>query len=191
MRIIENGKLEETGSVEIKGVTLEMMRWWIMHRTRESYKMWHHDHIDFKVLRRPERGEVGYTYIVKERFGKYLVSLKSTIEEWSDTASTVLHKTYLHPWPVPMYNLRVRLKFAATPAGLMLHSTHVVGSDNPIWGRLWNFITRKFIYTEKLRAAYARHAEEESENFPNFLKKLYAERGGDNGNIVRALDQTI
>ena len=175
MKVIENGKLEETGSVEIKGITPEMMRWWVMNRTRERYQMWHPDHIDFRVLHKPELGEVGYTYLVKERFGEYLVSLKSTIEEWNDTTSTVLHKTYLHPCPFPMYNLRVRLKFEGTPDGMILHSTHTVGSDNPVWGRLWNFITRKFVYTAKLRAAYARHAEEESENFPQFLTKLYAE----------------
>ena len=176
MKIIENGKLEETGSIEIKGVTPEMMRWYNMHRTRERYFMWHPDHIDYKVLHKPEKGYVGYIYQVKERFGKYLVLLKTVVEESSDTTLTVRHKTSIDHWP-PFYR-RVHLKFEGTPAGLILHSKLTVGSDNPVWGRLWNFITRKFLYTEKFREAYIKHAREESENFPKFLPKLYAEYAG-------------
>jgi hypothetical protein len=175
MRKTENGKLEETKSAEIKGVSVEMMRWWITHRSREKYRLWHPDHIDFIVKHKPEKGYVGYSYIATERFGKYQVSLDSTILEWTDNTATVLHKVILHPWPFPVFNLRVRMVMKNTPEGIFMDSTHTIGSDLPVLGCFWNFITRNFIYTDKLRAAYAQHVKEESENFPQFLSKLYAE----------------
>lgn len=176
MKIIENGKLEEKKTAEIKGVTLEMMRWWITHRTQQNYRLWHPDHIDFIVRHKPKTGYEGYSYVATERFGKYRVSLESTILEWTDNTTTVLHKVILHPCPFPLYNLRVRMVMKNTSEGIIMDSTHTIGSDLPVLGRFWNFITRNFIYTDKLRTAYARHVKEESENFPQFLSRLYAER---------------
>jgi len=176
MKIIENGKILEVESVEIKGITPEMMTWYSRHRDTERYKLWHPDHIEYKLVKDAPKGSyAGRVYHVTERFGKYLVVLKSTTGKAVGNSSTVLHRVCRGHFPIPLFNLRVSLEREYTSDGMILRATHVVGSDVPVIGRFWNWITRKFIYTPDFQAAYEKHRNEESYNFPKFLPKLYAE----------------
>ena len=172
MEIIHNGKIRMTGSREMKGITPEMMVWWSTHRTKERIKMWHPDHLDFKVLYKPEKGHVGSVYKIKEKHGKYTLDMKLTVYGVTD-------KSFTHVQKARGYIRNTHIEFEATPDGMIMHSTSIIGSDNPVFGRLWNFITRKFLYTEKYQAASAQHSGvEEAANLQEFLPKLYAECAG-------------
>lgn len=167
-KVIWNGKLEITGSHEVPGVTPAMMLWWSVHRNKERYKMWHPDHIDFKVLYKPEKGHIGSVYIEKEKHGSYMVNKKLVVVGMSDNSFTVRQNGR-------GYIRLTHIIFEPTATGMIMNSTQIIGSDNQFFGRFWNWVTRTFLYTKKYRAAAAKHGVLENESVPKFLPKLYAE----------------
>ena len=168
-KVAWNGKLEVTRTWEVKSVTPKMMTWWFTHRkNKERYKLWHADHIDFRVLYKPEKGHIGSVYYEKQKVGNAVHKITAVVLGVSDTTYTQL----IHH---PLYTTVIYSEFEATPTGTIVHDTFIVVSDNRVFGRFWNFMTRKFLYTEKSRAAHGPHAAVERENLSNSLPKLYAE----------------
>jgi len=107
---------------------------------------------------------------VKERVGKHHVVSFSTFSEVSTPAfMVILHRTPLYRWRT--YSWR-----EFTAEGVTTGGVHIVGSDGRIWGRFWNWITRKFLFTEELREAHDIHANEEFANQEKLIKKVWAER---------------
>jgi hypothetical protein len=171
MNLSKTGKLEWEGSVEIDGVTPEMMMWYSLNRNTERYKLWHPGHIEFKTLYKPPQGYAGTVYLIKEKVGKYVVKMRLTVTEVTDNTFAGIFRTQ-------GYNWFFHLRFESTPRGMVLHSSHSLGSDNPLWGPAWNWFIRNFLYTRGLRAAHAIHGREEKENLQKFLPRLYRECSG-------------
>ena len=176
MQVFDNGRLwYESPTRVMKGVTLEMVQWYnsqrSMTRDKESYKQWHPDHLDFKVLHESTmKGNVGHSHWAKERVGPHhVVSFKTVSEVSIGDTILILHRT---PW----YQWRTFSMREYTPEGVIIRGVHIVGSDNPYWGRVWNFITRKFLFTEELREAHDTHADEEFANTEKAIKEAWAER---------------
>lgn len=172
VRVVWNGMMvpEPSEPRVQEGVTPEMMIWWSMNRNKERYKMAHPDHIDFKTVYKPEKGQVGTRFYHKEKHGRYMERTTFVVEGISDHTFDIAIKSR-------GFTRRTHLVFEAVPGGTKISSTQIIGSDNPIWGRFWNFITRKFLYTAEYRAACAKHGSEEfgPEGTPKILPKLYAE----------------
>ncbi len=170
MKVIYNGMLEMETAREIKGVTPAMMRWWSVHRTKERYKLSHPDHIDFQTLYKPEEGHIGSVYAIKEKHGRFMLDMKVIVQGITDS-------TFTHVQIARGYRRQTHLVFEPTPDGMILHSHHIIGSDNPVWGPLWNWVTRKFLISDEYRAAIAKHGQEETANYAKFLPQLYAQYG--------------
>jgi len=174
VRVIWNGKLEITFTREVEGLTPKMMIWWLTHRKdTERYKLWHPDHIEFKVLYKPEKGHVGSVYFEKQKRAGSLEKITAVVLAVSDTTYAQLFRC-AGRW-LPRYTIQLFEEFEPTPTGTIVHGIQIVGSDNRVWGRFWNFITRKFLFTEKTRARQAEHGLLERENSLKILPKLYAE----------------
>lgn len=168
VKVIWNGKLLITSSHKIKGLTPEMMVWWSTHRSTERIKMWHPDHVYFKVKYKPESGHAGSVYKIKEKHGKY--TLYHTL-----TVHGVTQNSFTFTQNARGYLRNSHIEWEATPDGCIANSTSVIGSDNPVWGRFWNWVTRKFLFTDTYRAAAAKHSLTEGENLKAFLPKLFEE----------------
>ena len=173
IRVIKNGKLEVSRTYELRGVTPEMLSWYRLARTKEWYKMWHPDHIDYKLLYKPAEGSIGAVYSETQKVGGRVYEMKKTILAQTDEISEIILK-------FPLFSIWGRLVCENTPTGTVRHSTQVYGSDNPVWGRAWNFVLRKFVLPRFLED-FSRHQDEEMVNTMDFLPKLYAEAAGKAG----------
>jgi len=152
----------------LPGVTPDMMRWWSLNRNRERYRMAHPDHIEFKTVYKPENGDVGTRFYHEEKHGKYMEKTYFVVEGISDNTFNICIKSR-------GFTRRTHLKFEPAQGGTYLSSTTIIGSDNPYWGRIWNWVTRKFLFTADYRAACAKHGKEEFTTTPQILPKLFAE----------------
>jgi hypothetical protein len=168
MKVIENGKLQIKKTTEIKGVTPQMVAWYAKDRNKDSYKMWHPDHIDYKCIKNgPNGGHVGSVYLETQKLGKHIYKMKKTIFEYSDTVSAITLK-------FPLFTIRSRTISDQKPTITIRRTTQVIGTDMPVVGRLWNWYLRKLILPEFLRD-HDKHAAEERENYTSMLPKLYNE----------------
>jgi len=171
--VVWNGMMAQQSDAPrlLPGVTPEMMHWWSLNRNKERYKMVHPDHIEFKTLFKPEKSDVGTVFYHEEKHGRYMEKTRFVVEGISANTFDIAIRSR---W----FTRRTHLVFEAAPGGTYLSSTGIIGSDNPYWGRLWNWFTRKFLYTAEYRAACAKHGKDEFTVTPQILPKLFAEATG-------------
>ena len=171
--VVWNGMMAQQSDAPrlLPGVTPEMMHWWSMNRNKERYQMVHPGHIEFKTVYKPANGDVGTRFYHEEMHGKYMEKTHFLVEGISDNTFDICIKSR-------GFTRRTHLTFMPGPGGTYMSSTTIIGSDNPYWGRLWNWFTRKFLYTADYRAACAEHGKLEFTNTPQLLPKMFAEATG-------------
>jgi hypothetical protein len=183
---------------ELKGVTVEMLRWWYGHldgsiehmgRTYPRYLVWHpRDHIHYKDLSRLPDGSAGTgtrRQIVEAFLGepRYLVNIIDRVAHL-DEAGLLLVTEQVGLNIGPLGSLLIPIggevstlehRFFRTAGGSRIESRLLVGSDTP-FGRLFlnRYARPRFILPDDMGRAWLQHNVEEVGAMELFLPALYA-----------------
>ena len=168
VREIENGKIEVTSRIVVKGVSPDQISQFFLSLDDERYRQWHPGHhLEFKTIHQPEGGEiVGTISYFKERFedGRVLATKVKTLE--AVPGRRAVQKS-ISPWWKP-FVLIVGLE--PIPEGTLVTHQIVAGTDFPLLGRPFNLILRRIFLKESNVQAIHSHANEEFTNLERLLK---------------------
>lgn len=164
IKIGKNGVVVITKTMQLNGVTPEMLKWFGQNLGVENYLKWHPDHIARKKVEEP--GKPPY-YLETQRLGKKVYAMKLVKSERFPDGS---HATTLK-FPLFTYYSRSIAKLAA--AGVSQASESWIGSTMPVLGHLWNWYLRVFVLPDFLKILFI-HQDEEGANTEKIVPGLYA-----------------
>ena len=165
VKIGKNGVVETSKTVEMKGVTPEMLDWFNKNLDLELYLKWHPDHIDRKKIERPGKSPI---FLETQRVGNKVYKMRLKRSERLPDGTHVSRLRY------PLWVFHSESKTVPTPTGVIRYSKGWVGTDFPVVGRLWNWYLRLFVLPDFMKRQF-QHQDEESVNTVNVLPRLYAE----------------
>jgi uncharacterized protein YndB with AHSA1/START domain len=166
VREIENGKVEFTSRIEVKGVSPEQVYHHLISLDDERYRQWHPGHhLQWRVVHQPKDETIGAIYYFKERFedGQELGAQIKVVEA---IPGERLVQRSISPWWKPF---DIVLGLEAIPEGTLVTHQIVAGSDLPLLGRLYNLILRRLYLKERNLEAIHNHANEEFTNLERLL----------------------
>lgn len=170
---LDDGRWRVTVSHRVASVTPEMIRWFMANRTAARYRLWHHDHVAFRVVKRGRGdGDVGAIYDMAERLADGFFVRMRLVVEHADRAWFVERSTT--PWAPARFGHRL----VQDGDGTHVESVFEIGYALPLVGRPLNAFLRAFVFGRRRCALVARHCREEFARFSTFLPALYAAEAG-------------
>jgi uncharacterized protein YndB with AHSA1/START domain len=168
VREIENGKVEFTSRITVKGVSPDQIYQFLLSLDNDRYRQWHPGHhLEFRVVHQPKDETVGSVFYFKERFedGQELGAQLKVVEA---VPGERLVQRSISPWWKP-FDIIAGLQ--SIPEGTLVTHQIVAGSDLPFLGMLFNLIMRRLFLKESNIKAIHSHANEEFTNLEHLLQE--------------------
>ena len=168
VREIENGKVELTSRITVKGVSPDQIYQFVLNLDDERYRQWHPGHhLEFRTVHRPNGETVGTVYYFKERFEDGRV-LATQVKVLQAVPGERLVQRSISPW---WKRFDIIIGLQSIPEGTLVTHQIVAGSDLPFVGRLFNLILRRLFLNESNIKAIHNHANEEFTNLERLLQE--------------------
>jgi hypothetical protein len=183
LQVLTDGRWQLTIVHDVlKGISPTMLHWWFANiggemiyqgQSYNRYRMWHpHDHIHWALIKPGPNGkaEVGSVFHIVEAFARnpqYFINVYETVEKLDDSGIRLSNVRF------GMSVSTLEHTFTAVGAGTLYRSCLLVGSGNPVIGRILNPFVRQRIFPEDMGRAWLKHNVEEVGNLEFFLPALY------------------
>ena len=168
VREIENGKVELTSRITVKGVSPDQVYQFLLSLDNDRYRQWHPGHhLQFRVVHQPKDETVGSVYYFKERFEDGRV-LATQIKVLQAVPGQRLVQRSISPW---WKRFDIITGLQSIPEGTLVTHQIVAGSGLPFLGRLFNLMARRLFLKESNLKAIHNHANEEFTNLERLLQE--------------------
>lgn len=144
-----------TTTVEVTGKSSVQIYDWILNLDNDKYKRWHPAHKEWKTIKRTPN-EMGSIIYLDEQFNRFRLKLTGELVEVKPNRILL----YRLKSPISGY---LSLVFEPTNTGTRVIHKIGVGYGG-LFGKIINWLLRKFYLTKAFEEALEKHAKEEFKN---------------------------
>lgn len=151
-----------TTTIEVSGKAPDQIYDWILNLDNDKYKRWHTAHKEWKTIKRTSN-EIGSIVYLDEQFNHFRLKLTGELVEL--TPNRFLFYKGKGNLFIPGY---LSLTFEPTNAGTKV--IHKIGAGyKGLFGKVIDWLLRKFYLTKAFEEALEKHAKEEFKNLEKLL----------------------
>lgn len=149
-----------TTTVEVTGKSPDQIYDWVLNLDNDKYKRWHPAHKEWKGIKRTSN-EIGSIAYLDEQFNHFRLKLTGELVEVKP------NRFLLYKWKSPISGY-LSLAFEPTNTGTKV--IHEVGVGyGGLFGRIIDWVLRKFYLTKAFEEALEKHADEEFKNLEELV----------------------